>query len=41
MVNEQLWIGHFDIWNLDGVIMYRHALFLRAVRRSIRANARP
>jgi hypothetical protein len=28
MVNEQLWIGHFDIWNLDGVIMYRHALFL-------------
>jgi hypothetical protein len=28
LVNEQLWIGHFDIWNLDGVIMYRHALFL-------------
>jgi hypothetical protein len=28
LVNEQLWIGHFDIWNADGVIMYRHALFL-------------
>lgn len=28
LVNEQLWIGHFDIWNADGVVMYRHALFL-------------
>jgi hypothetical protein len=28
LVNEQLWIGHFDIWNVDGVIMYRHSLFL-------------
>jgi hypothetical protein len=23
-----LWIGHFDVWNADQVIMYRHALFL-------------
>jgi len=28
LVNEQLWIGHFDIWNADGLIMFRHALFL-------------
>jgi hypothetical protein len=28
LINEQLWIGHFDIWNADGVVMYRHALFL-------------
>ena len=28
MVNEQLWIGHFDLWTKDGLIMYRHALVL-------------
>lgn len=28
MINEQLWIGHFDIWPKDGVIMFRHALLL-------------
>jgi hypothetical protein len=27
-VNEQLWIGHFDLWSRDGVIMFRHALLL-------------
>jgi hypothetical protein len=28
MINEQLWVGHFDFWNQDGLIMYRHALVL-------------
>ena len=27
-VNEQLWIGHFDLWSADGVVMFRHALIL-------------
>jgi hypothetical protein len=27
-INEQLWVGHFDLWSLDGVIMFRHALIL-------------
>jgi hypothetical protein len=27
-INEQLWIGHFDIWTQTGTIMYRHALIL-------------
>jgi hypothetical protein len=27
-INEQLWIGHFDIWNHTGMIMYRQALVL-------------
>ena len=27
-VNEQLWIGHFDLWTQDGLVMYRHALVL-------------
>jgi hypothetical protein len=28
MINEQMWIGHFDLWTQDGIIMYRHALVL-------------
>ncbi|NLH79627.1 MAG: hypothetical protein GX458_02120, partial [Phyllobacteriaceae bacterium] len=28
MVNEQMWLGHFDLWSGDGVVMYRHALLL-------------
>ena len=27
-INEQLWIGHFDLWTHEGLIMYRHALLL-------------
>lgn len=28
MVNEQMWVGHFDFWAKDSLIMYRHALVL-------------
>jgi hypothetical protein len=27
-INEQLWVGHFDIWVQTGTIMYRQALLL-------------
>jgi hypothetical protein len=27
-INEQLWVGHFDIWIHTGMIMYRQALVL-------------
>jgi len=27
-INEQLWLGHFDIWASEGLIMYRHGLML-------------
>src|SRR6266571_1958287 len=27
-VNEQMWVGHFDLWVKDGIVMYRHALVL-------------
>jgi hypothetical protein len=27
-VNEQMWVGHFDLWSQDGVVMFRHALVL-------------
>jgi len=28
MINEQMWVGHFDLWIQDGLVMYRHALVL-------------
>lgn len=28
LVNEQMWIGHFDLWSSEGLVMYRQALLL-------------
>lgn len=28
MVNEQMWLGHFDIWSNGGVLLYRNATLL-------------
>lgn len=28
LVNEQLWLGHFDIWSNGSVLLYRHGLML-------------
>lgn len=28
MVNEQLWVGHFDVWSNGNVLLYRHGLLL-------------
>jgi hypothetical protein len=30
MINERLWVGHFDLWPAEGIVMYRHALVLPA-----------
>ena len=27
-INEQLWLGHFDIWSREGLIMFRQGLML-------------
>jgi len=27
-INEQLWMGHFDLWGQDGTVMFRHSLLL-------------
>ncbi len=27
-INEQLWLGHFDLWTQEGLLMYRHGLIL-------------
>jgi hypothetical protein len=28
LVNEQVWLGHFDVWSSGGVLLYRHGLML-------------
>ncbi|HEY8384372.1 MAG TPA: YbjN domain-containing protein [Microvirga sp.] len=28
LINEQLWVGHFDLWSSENVVMFRHALLL-------------
>ncbi|MGL4728294.1 MAG: YbjN domain-containing protein, partial [Bosea sp. (in: a-proteobacteria)] len=28
LINEQLWIGHFDLWSGENIVMFRHALLL-------------
>ena len=27
-INEQLWVGHFDLWPKEGLAMFRHAIVL-------------
>lgn len=28
LINEQLWVGHFDLWSGENIVMFRHALLL-------------
>lgn len=28
VINEQLWLGHFDLWRGEGLLLYRHGLML-------------
>ena len=28
LINERLWVGHFDLWVTEGMLMFRHALVL-------------
>lgn len=28
LINEQLWLGHFDVWSNGSVLLYRHGLLL-------------
>ena len=35
-INEQLWLGHFDLWTQEGLVMFRHALLLNGARRHAR-----
>jgi hypothetical protein len=28
LINAQMWVGHFDLWSKDGLVMFRHSLVL-------------
>jgi hypothetical protein len=28
LVNEQLWLGHFELWSTSGILLFRHAVLL-------------
>ncbi|OYY67578.1 YbjN domain-containing protein [Sphingomonas sp. 28-63-12] len=30
LVNEQLWVGHFELWSSSGILLYRHAALIDA-----------
>jgi hypothetical protein len=32
MINEKMWLGHFGIWEDEGLPMFRHALLLRGTQ---------
>ncbi|MFN3657443.1 MAG: YbjN domain-containing protein [Pseudolabrys sp.] len=34
MINERLWVGHYDLWVNEGIVMFRHALVLAGVEAS-------
>ena len=27
-INEQMWLGHYDVWAQNGLVIYRHSLLL-------------
>lgn len=35
-INELLWIGHFDLWKQEGVVIFRHSLPLAGAEASAR-----
>lgn len=28
LINEQLWVGHFELWSSSGILLYRHAAII-------------
>ena len=32
LINEQLWVGHFDLWQSENVVMFRHSMLLSGTR---------
>lgn len=33
-INEQMWVGHFDLWTEEHVVMFRHSLLLAGSQRA-------
>jgi hypothetical protein len=38
LANEQMWMGHFDLWPSEGVVMFRHSLLLAGGAQPTRAQ---
>ena len=30
LINEQLWLGHFELWSSSGIVLFRHGALLAA-----------
>jgi|UniRef100_UPI0035CB4F83 hypothetical protein len=30
LINEQLWVGHFELWSTSGILLYRHAAMIES-----------
>src|SRR5690606_4956170 len=28
LINEQLWVGHFELWSSSGILLFRHAAMI-------------
>jgi len=36
LINEQLWLGHFDMWSSEGLLLYRQGLMLNGAEPTAR-----
>ncbi|MGI9382136.1 MAG: YbjN domain-containing protein [Methyloligellaceae bacterium] len=34
-INEQMWIGHFDLWRKEGMLLFRHGLMLNGAEPTV------
>ena len=39
LINQRVWLGHFEVWTDDGEVVFRHALALPAGERPTMAQA--
>ena len=37
LINEQLWLGHFELWTASGLVIYRHATLVESDGESVLA----
>ncbi len=35
LINEQLWLGHFELWGSSGLVLFRHAVLLEGEERGV------
>ena len=37
LINEQLWLGHFELWQTSGLVLFRHAALLQQAETLVEA----